>query len=245
MKATVLRTTLLGAAFVTVTVALASSAMADNKDRMYQVTIQNATLGQPLSPSVIATHTNGFELFDLGPAPTMGDDGYDLYFALATVAETGYPFHLQDELAAAGGVWDTSVLLSANTPPVLFPSESGSITISASGDAKYLSAASMLGMTNDAFWAVRGVELPRGVGDRTRVFANGYDAGSEANAESAATVGGGDGDNGATGFGINTNGEGYIHVHAGIHGVGGAGGLDPALRDWRDPVVEVTIERIQ
>jgi hypothetical protein len=52
-------------------------------------------------------------------------------------------------------------------------------------------------------------------------------------------------DNPATGQGINENGEGYIHVHAGIHGIGGPNGLDPAMEDWRDPVVQVTIERIQ
>jgi len=52
-------------------------------------------------------------------------------------------------------------------------------------------------------------------------------------------------DDPATGEGINENGEGYIHVHAGIHGIGGPGGLDEATFDWRNPVVEVTIERIQ
>lgn len=41
------------------------------------------------------------------------------------------------------------------------------------------------------------------------------------------------------------NGEGYIHVHAGIHGIGGDDGLDPETYDWRNPVVEVTIERIR
>jgi hypothetical protein len=48
-----------------------------------------------------------------------------------------------------------------------------------------------------------------------------------------------------TGAGINTNGEGFIHVHAGIHGIGGPGGLDPATYDWRNPVVELTIVRIR
>jgi hypothetical protein len=48
-----------------------------------------------------------------------------------------------------------------------------------------------------------------------------------------------------TGAGINTNGEGFIHVHAGIHGIGGSGGLDPATYDWRNPVVELTIVRIR
>jgi len=241
MKLPYPKTALLGTVLTAGAIALTPAAMAENHDRMYRVTIQDATLGQPLSPPVIATHTGTFQLFELGPVPTMMDDDYDLYFGLAAVAETGYPYRLLDEVSAASGVWDAVAL-----PPVLFPGESNSTTISASGDAKYLSVASMLGRTNDGFWALRGVALPRGVGDTARYFANGYDAGSEANAESSTTVGGADGDNGDTGFGINDgSGEGYIFVHAGVQGVGGMGGLDPAVDDWRDPVVEVTIERIQ
>jgi len=235
---------LLGAILVAGVIALAPAAVAGNNPdshrRMYRVMVTNATLGQPVAPSVIATHTDAFRLFDLGPTPMPGDSGYELYFGLATVAETGYPDLLKDAVAAAQGVWEALAL-----PPILMPGESNSTTISASGNAQYLSAAAMLGATNDAFYAVRGVPLPKGVGDITHVWANAYDAGSEDNDESASTVGGADGDNGSTGFGIDVGGEGYIHVHAGIHGIGGPGGLNPAWYDWRDPVVEVTIERIR
>jgi len=240
MKISISKVALLSTVVTVLTVALAPAALAGG-DRMYRVTVRDATLGQPLSPPVIATHTKEFKLFELGPAPTMGDAGYDLYFGLAAVAETGYPFHLRDAVSISDGVWETVVL-----PPVLHPGESNSTTISASGNAKYLSIASMLGRTNDGFWALRGVALPHGIGDMTHYFANGYDAGSEANAESNTTVGGADGDDGEAGTGINDgSGEGFISVHAGIHGVGGAGGLDPAVDDWRDPVVEVTIERVE
>jgi hypothetical protein len=34
-----------------------------------------------------------------------------------------------------------------------------------------------------------------------------------------------------TGFGINENGEGYIHIHAGIHGIGGPDGLAASTYD--------------
>jgi hypothetical protein len=240
MKLPNLKTGLLGTVLITGAIALTPAAMAENQDRQYWVTIQNATLGQPLSPPVIATHNEEFVLFELGPVPGMADGDYDLYFGLAAVAETGYPDRLLDEVSAADGVWDAVKL-----PPILFPGQSNSTIISASGDAKYLSVASMLGQTNDGFWALRGVELPRGVGDTTHYFANGYDAGSELNLETTGmggTVGGADGDNGESGAGINDGGgEGYIFIHAGIQGVGG---LAPAVYDWRDPVVEVTIERI-
>jgi hypothetical protein len=216
-------------------------------ERLYRVTITNATPGQPVAPSVIATHTDAFSLFELGPAPMEGDAGYDYYFALATMAETGYPFLVLDQVAASHGVWEAVPLPTDRSPPVLLPSESNSIDISASGNARYLSAVAMLGATNDGLYAVRGAPLPKGIGDTVRVFAHAYDAGSEANAESPDTVGalGATDDNPLTGEGINTNGEGYIHVHGGIHGVGGPNGLAPAVYDWRDPVVEVTVERIR
>jgi len=105
----------------------------------------------------------------------------------------------------------------------------------------------MLGATNDAFYAVRGVLLPKGIGDTIHVFANAYDAGSELNEESADTIGalGATDDDPVTGVGIDQNGEGFIHIHAGIHGIGGPDGLDAATYDWRNPVVEVSIERIR
>jgi len=251
-KKAVSKVVLLGAILAAGAIALAPAAMANNNNspgkRMYRVTITNATHGQPVAPSVIATHTGSFRLFELGPTPLPGDSNYPLYFGLATAAETGSPFPLVDEVADSQGVWEAVALPVENrTPPVLLPGESNSTVIGASGEAKYLSSAAMLGATNDAFYAVRGVLLPNGVGDIAHVYANAYDAGSEFNAETADTIGalGATDDDPTTGNGINENGEGYIHVHAGVHGIGGPDGLDAATFDWRNPVVEVTIERIR
>jgi hypothetical protein len=231
--------------------AMASAAMArtnnDWKKRAYRVTVTNATKGQPVAPSVIATHTGAFQLFKLGPTPNEGDPDYAVYFGLATAAETGSPVPLVDEVADSYGVWEAVALLTDRKPPVLFPGESNSIVIHASGRAKYLSAAAMLGATNDAFYAVRSIMLPRHVGETIHVYANAYDAGSEMNDEDAGSVGalGATDDDPATGEGINVNGEGNIYVHNGIHGVGGPDGLDPETYDWRNPVVQVTIKRIR
>jgi len=220
-------------------------AMADGKHaRTYWVTVTNAMLGQPVAPSVIATHSNAFNLFELGPAPMVGDARYDDYFALATMAETGFPFLVQEQVAASYGVWEAVVLATDRMPPVLLPSESNSVEISASGRAKYLTAVAMLGATNDAIYALRGIPLPRKIGESVHAYADAYDVGSEANEESDDTVGflGATDDNPMTGVGINEDGEGFIHVHAGIHGVGG---LDPATYDWRNPVVGVTVVRVK
>lgn len=79
---------LLGVFMIVGAVALASTALARenrDQDRAYRVTITNATLGQPVAPSVIATHTDAFRLFDLGPTPLPGDADYALYPNVAKV----------------------------------------------------------------------------------------------------------------------------------------------------------------
>ena len=247
MKTSNIKNALLSVALIAGTAAFASNAMAGDKERVYKVKVANAMLGQPVAPSVIATHNGEFSLFEIGPAPTMGDSDYDSYLALAAMAETGFPFHVDYQVSMSDGVWDTQVLLTDNgpmVPPVIFPGNSNYLTITASGNAKYLSAVGMLGMTNDAVYAVRGAMLPRGVGDKVRVYGKVYDIGSEANAESAATIGalGAMDENPETFEGINVDGEGYIHIHNGVHGIAD---LSPAAHDWRNPGVEITIKRIQ
>ncbi|MGH8760210.1 MAG: hypothetical protein ACREVW_11970, partial [Burkholderiales bacterium] len=34
--------------------------------------------------------------------------------------------------------------------------------------------------------------------------------------------------------------EGYVHIHAGIHGIGD---LPPEVRDWRNPVARIVVRR--
>jgi hypothetical protein len=249
MRPSIWKVALLCSVFAAGTIALTPDAMAWHKyDRVYRVTITNIMPGQPVAPSVFATHTKAFRLFELGPAPQPGDPGYDDYLALAAMAETGYPFHVLNQALASKGVYDAKALPTTNNPPVLFPGESNSIEIRASYRVKYLSAAAMLGATNDAVYAVLGAELPTRKHEKVCVFATAYDVGSEGNAESMATVGflGSMEDDGASFTGINDgSGEGFIHVHSGIHGVGGVGGLEAAIYDWLNPVVKITIERIK
>ena len=197
--------------------------------RKYRVTVANATGGQPLAPGLLITHRGNFSLFQNNGAASLG---------LATMAETGDPGVLAGEVSGAPGVASTDVLLGQGVPvPVAVPGESNSIVITTSRGAKYFSAAGMLAATNDAFYAVRGIRLPRNGKITVRGIA--YDAGSEANNElngqiPTTPLGNTDGV-------LDGDGEGFIHVHGGIHGVGD---LVPAAHDWRNPVVEITIERL-
>ena len=98
--------------------------------RTYQVTIQNATLGQLIAPSVFVTHDSSFSMFDVGPAANMDPDQYD---GLAILAETGGPVDLAEAIDGADGVDSVEILLTPThpAPPVLFPGESNSRTITA------------------------------------------------------------------------------------------------------------------
>lgn len=219
MHATTLKRGLIGA-LVGAGLITASGIAAAGGDKTYDVTITNVTRGQVVTPPIVIVHSNAYSLFQSGAAAS--DE-------LVTLAETGNPGPLAAAAGAAAGVADV-----ATHDNVLMPGESVTLTVSAGNGAKYLSAAAMLAVTNDGFAAVRGVRLPRST--PVTIGADVYDAGSEANNEGAAFVpglGGGDRDTAGA--------EGFVHVHGGIHG---GADLDPAAHDWRNPGVEITIQRV-
>ena len=104
----------------------------------------------------------------------------------------------------------------------------------------YISVASMLIPTNDGFFALNAERLP--LGQRSAVFTSPvYDSGTEQNDEACASIPGpffaecgGPGGGGAP----EGSEEGYVHVHAGIHGIGD---LDASARDWRNPAARIII----
>lgn len=247
MKQAVLRNAVLGGLMLSSLAVVSQSALAES-GRLYEVTIRNlnyrttdvpegAPPGQPIAPSLFVTHDSDFTLFEVGEAPPSMDPRY---FGLAKMAETGNPSDLVFAITGAEGVSDFVVLpVEGRNPPILLPGESNDTEITASGNAKYFSAVAMLGATHDAFYAVRGVELPK-QGSIT-VYGIAYDAGSEANSEIFAyTAAGGNADEDGD-MNIAVNGEGYVQVHSGIHGIGDQ---SVAAYDWRNPVVEITITRI-
>ncbi|MBT5047473.1 MAG: hypothetical protein HOM58_03140 [Rhodospirillaceae bacterium] len=228
MKHTILKALAVSALVAGGIAATSQIALAGSKT--YRVTVANATGGQPLAPGLLITHNSSFSLFQVNAAPSLG---------LATMAETGDPSVLAGEVSGAPGVSAAEVLVGSGAgAPVALPGETNSRLITASGNAKYFSAAGMLAATNDAVYAVRGVRLPKH--GKITVHAAAYDAGSEANNEIGTdipAVGGNVGDPGVD----NGDGEGFIHIHRGVHG---GVDLDPATHDWRNPVVEITIERV-
>lgn len=206
---------------------LVSVAVADN-DVHYEVTITNLTRGQTFTPILVASHRAGVTLFTLGASASS---------QLATLAEEGDTGPLTALLAANPLVQEVT-----NSGGLLPPGAATTVLVKAPGRFNHISVAAMLIPTNDGFFALNNIPGPGGHAELT-LFSPAYDAGSEVNDELCASIPGpnfaecsGPGGGGQPAGGE----EGYVHIHAGMHGIGD---LDASMRDWRNPVAQITIRR--
>lgn len=195
----------------------------------YQITVTNLTRGQQFTPILVASHKAGVNTFTLG-SPASG--------ALATLAEEGNTAPLAAQLSGMPAVKDV-----VTGSGLLNPGQSVTLTVQGGGAFNRISVASMLIPTNDGFFALNGEEVPLGNMAMT-FYSPAYDSGSERNDESCTSIPGpffsecgGPGGGAAPAGGE----EGYVHVHAGIHGIGD---LDASQRDWRNPVAKITVRKI-
>jgi hypothetical protein len=194
----------------------------------YEVTVTNLTRGQQFTPLFVVTHRSGVTLFELG-SPASSE--------LAMLAEEGDTAPLTQALSANPDVLDV-----VTAGPLLDPGASRTVVARTQGSFDHVTVAAMLIPTNDGFFAVNGVEGPRGQKVVT-VFSPAYDAGSEVNDETCASIPGPFFEEcGGPGTGGQPSGgeEGYVHIHAGIHGIGD---LAADRRDWRNPVARITIRQ--
>jgi hypothetical protein len=199
----------------------------------FEVRVTNLTRGQTFTPVLVASHREGVTLFTLG-APASAE--------LATLAEEGATGPLAALLLATRGV---RAVADSGAPPAGFvgPGQSKTIVVGAGLGVDHISVAAMLIPTNDGFFALNGVQAPRG-SEVLTYFSAAYDAGSERNDELCASIPGPNFTEcgGAGGGGQPAGGEErYVHIHAGIHGIGD---FDASARDWRNPVAQITIRRI-
>lgn len=196
----------------------------DDGENKFEVTVTNLTRGQIISPFVVVTHTR-----KLVPLFTLGSEASE---ELAFIAEDAYNIPLIELLEADPKV---KVVLEATGP--IIPGESVSVEIDFDRKTRNITVVGMLVTTNDTFFALNGVRGPR-YGSKT-YYSPAYDAGSEANSEECIFIPGPPCGNG--GVHDPAVAEGYVHIHAGIHG---GGDLDPAKHDWRNPVAKITIRRL-
>ena len=194
-----------------------------------EITVTNLTRGQQFTPILVATHKRGVKIFEVGqPASPQ----------LAPLAEQGDTAPLAALLSGNPNVG--SVVTGSG---LTNPGQSTTIVVEGRGRFPRVSVAAMLIPTNDAFFSVTGVPGPRGR-DEVVVYSPAYDAGSEKNDEQCSSIPGPSFNEcgGAGGGGRIGQGEGFVHVHAGIHGIGS---FKPSDRDWRNPVARIKIRQVR
>lgn len=197
-------------------------------DRTYEVTVENLTDGQLVTPVVAATHRPWFRLFRVGRPATDG---------VQQLAENGGVPVLVAELEANRRVGDVEVVGSA---PIA-PGASAMADITANHRWDRLSLAGMLICTNDGFAGLSSVRLPRWTGQSRVIYARAYDAGTEINTEDYDDLVppcDGLGQTGMSDPALAQNG--VVRRHRGIKG---GSDLDPEVHGWHGPVIKVTITR--
>lgn len=201
---------------------LASSTAFAGKYHVYQVTITNMTNAISFTPILVASHRKGVSIFEAGSPASDG---------LTAIAEGGNTDPLTAELEADHHVSDVQ-----NSGGLLKPGESVTVEVKAKKGARYISVASMMLPTNDGFIGASSVKAPKH-GTAT-YYSPGYDAGTEPNDEVCANIPGPT--CGGAGPSPEEDGEGYVHINRGIHGIGD---LAADVYDWRNPVARISITR--
>ncbi len=208
----------------------------DEAMRVYEVTIENLTTGQPFSPGVFVTHTAQQSLFAVGSEASEG---------IRLIAENGDPSTAVSMLTGAAGLGGVQVVDAPIHRQGGPGASSYTLTLEAKANANRLSGAVMLICTNDGFVGVDGVKLPGGFQPVT-YSAMAYDAGTEVNDEASTSVVDPCFAIGPTGGEVDGNARtaegGTVQPHPGI---AGGGDLDAALHGWTFPVASVTIQRTQ
>ena len=195
----------------------------------YELSITNLTAGQPMAPGIAVLHNTDYTMYSVGESASL---------SLETLAEGGDNSMLLAEAQAITNV-DEALSLGALLEP------GKQLTVMLEGEADYLSFAGMLVNTNDGFVGLQSYHLSHlGIGESEVLMLSTYDAGTEANSESAGTVPaqGGEGFNATR-----DDANGVVRSHAGV--VTMDDGLSTsaltALHRFDNPTAKLMIKRIQ
>jgi len=213
------------------------------KPQMYEVTVTNITPGQPITPPLLVTHSKDVSLFTVGEKASV---------ELQQLAENGNAGLLIEKLQGKSGVMDivkgsVGHLVPANDPGDTSLQYSETFTVSADGNKRYLSFASMLVCTNDGIAGIDSVKLP--FFKEKTVYAKAYDVRTEMNTEDfadlvppcAAETGVSSNDKGTGSTNPTIAEDGIIIPHPGIFG---DNDLSQRAHGWDGPVVKINIVRM-
>jgi hypothetical protein len=199
----------------------------------YEVTITNLTNNQPLSPQGYVLHTADYSAWQTGDQASAG---------IERLAEAGDPSRFLDEALDNPGV-----LASAEDGSLIIPGNSNSVEIRSRRHSDLrLSVATMLVNTNDAYTGMTDTLIGNLAVNESKIFyVPAYDAGTEANTETVATIPGPAG--GGEGYNPIQDDINFVAVHQGVvtadDGLAGSA-LDESHR-WDHPVAKITVTRIK
>lgn len=146
---------------------------------VFTVQLTNLTYAQPFSPAAIVLHEPGFNTFIDGESASLG---------LEQLAESGDASGVMSEALAATQYLD-AVTSSGATPPKSIGDVSTLLVPLLDVDDLRLSLTTMLVNTNDAFTGLNAADISNmEVGQSISFMAPSWDAGTEANTETADTI---------------------------------------------------------
>ncbi len=198
-----------------------------NATGTYDITVENLTSGQPLSPPLIVAHRPGASVWKNGSVAS---------HVVAAIAEDANNAPALQLLRGARGVQvaKTGVDLGASAPAPIPPGARQTYRIRVA-DSSRLSLTTMLVNTNDGFTGLSSYRLRRGTRTMTRPA---YDAGSEKNNQDKAFI---PGPVGGNPFVRDPEGR-VIRQHPGL--LPGVGDLTSAKHGFnRRAVAKVTVSR--
>lgn len=206
---------------------------AADRQRSYTIQLTNLTANQTFGPAGLVFHQSSRSLWEPG-------DSADA--ELEELAEGGNPQPFLDAAATDAMVVDTFAGSGAIPPG---GSETFSVVIRGDEDLS-LTLATMLVNTNDAFAGTSGAAVPTlAVGEVRTWYLPAYDAGTEANTETAATIPGPAA--GGEGFNAARDDGDRIAIHPGI--ISSQDGLALSALDgshrWDNPVLKVDLVRTE
>ena len=189
--------------FIAASVAVLTGCPDDDDDYYrYDVSVTNLTPNQPMSPLAVLTHNTNFDLFEVGQSASV-----DLEY----LAEGGSNAQL---LALSDS--DANVYQGISGNGLILSGEQDTVSIRVDPNQEgYISVASMLVNTNDAFVGESGLSLKSlAVGDTFVMNMNVWDSGTELNDELAATIPGPAG--GGEGFNTTRDETDVVSFHSGV-----------------------------
>ncbi len=194
----------------------------------YQLVVSNLTYAQPMSPVAVVLHDEG-ALWAIGESASL---------ELETLAESGDNTSLLAQ---------DIVLAGQSGAGLIMPGMSETIDISiVDNEPSYLSLATMLVNTNDAFTGINAMQLSNlAVGESISVTTSSYDSGTEKNTEALATIPGPASGGQGEGFNEMRDDSDKVAMHSGVVTVDdglSTSALTQAHR-FDNPTLKITISR--